>query len=72
MELPNDVVVHNEQLGLKGVPAVLLEISSNGYYELNVRVGENTHRVLLPIASTRITAQAAEVAVGGVAVEVER
>lgn len=72
MELPNEVMVHNEQLGLKGASGVLLQISPEGYYELNVRFGERVHRVLLPIASTRITAQAAEVTVEGAAMEIER
>ena len=72
MEVPTEVMVHNEQLGLKGAQAVLLQISSDGYYELNIRFGERTHRVLLPIASTRVTAQAAEETVAGEAMEIER
>ena len=72
MEVPSEVMVHNEQLGLKGASAVLLQISPDGYYELNVQFGERLHRVLLPIASTRVTAKEAEATVEGLAMEIER
>jgi hypothetical protein len=72
MELPAEVMVHNEQLSMKGTRAVLIQIHPGGYYELNVRFGERTHRVLLPISATAVTARDPEPAVEGVAVEIER
>jgi hypothetical protein len=72
MEVPAEVLVHNETLGMKGAKATLLEISSHGYYEANVRFGERLHRVLLPIARTVLIAQDAEVTVPGEAIEIER
>jgi hypothetical protein len=65
-------MVHNEQLGMKGTRAVLIQIHPGGYYELNVKFGERTHRVLLPIGTTAVTARNPEPAVEGVAVEIER
>ena len=61
MELPTGVLIHNELLGVKGSRGDLLNISSHGYYEVNLKFGEKTHRVLLPIESTVIIAQEAEV-----------
>lgn len=52
MELPAEVLIHNELLGMKGSRGMLLQVSSHGYYELNCRFGEKSHRVLLPISST--------------------
>lgn len=72
MELPAEVMVHNEQLGMKGTRAVLIQIHAGGYYELNVKFGERTHRVLLPIGTTAVTAREPEPAVEGVAEEIER
>jgi hypothetical protein len=72
MELPAEVMVHNEQLGMKGTRAVLLQIHPGGYYELNVKFGERTHRVLLPIPTTAVTAREPEPAAEGMAVEIER
>jgi hypothetical protein len=72
MELPAEVMVHNEQLGLKGAAGTLLQISADGYYELNVKFGERTHRVLLPIASTRVTAREPEPVAEAGLEEIER
>jgi len=52
MELPSEVLIHNDVLGLKGTSGTLLGIVENGYYEVNLRFGGNVHRVLLPIART--------------------
>jgi hypothetical protein len=72
MEVPNEVGVHNELLGLKGSPATLIRIAGEGYYEINLRLANNnTHRVLLPVATTVLIAARPEVAVGD-QVEVER
>lgn len=70
MEVPSEVLVHNQVVGLKGVPGRLLGISEQGYYELNVSFGSNVHRVLLPIGGTALIARDAEPpAVEGVEIE---
>ncbi len=61
MELPIQVLIHNEILGIKGSRADLLSISPHGYYEVNLQFGQNVHRVLLPIAETVVIGQEAEV-----------
>ena len=72
MELPSDVLIHNQVLGLKGTRGVLLQVSADGYYELNCPFGENTHRVRLPIQSTVLIAAEPEEAITGEDIEVER
>jgi len=72
MELPAEVRVHNELLGLKGASARLLQVSSDGYYELRLSFGENQHRVLLPVATTVVIAAQPETQTEGVVSEVER
>ncbi|MFQ5527771.1 MAG: hypothetical protein ACE5GX_16125 [Thermoanaerobaculia bacterium] len=71
MELPIKVLIHNDLLGLKGSRGDLLNISPHGYYEVNLKFGENVHRVLLPIESTVVIGQEAEVAADE-RIEVER
>ena len=71
MEIPADVQIHNETLGLKGARARLLQISPLGYYEATCAFGERFHRVLLPIAATVIIAAVAEPLVAP-GVDVER
>jgi hypothetical protein len=71
MEVPNEVLIHNELLGLKGSRAALLRIAPEGYYEVNLRFGNNTHRVLLPMIGTILIAAEPEPQVGD-QVEVER
>lgn len=51
MELPAEVLIHNQILGLKGGKGVLIRIAE-GYYELNLQFGERSHRVFLPIDAT--------------------
>ena len=60
MELPAEVLIHNEVLGLKGSRGDLLRISPEGYYEVNLAFGERIHRVLLPIESTVVIQREAE------------
>ena len=60
MELPSDVLIHNELLGLKGGRGSLIRVASEGYYEVNLVFGQNQHRVLLPIHSTVVIHQEAE------------
>jgi hypothetical protein len=71
MEVPNEVLIHNDLLGLKGSRATLIRIAPEGYYELNLRFGANTHRVLMPLQGTVVIAAEAEPTVGE-SVEVER
>jgi hypothetical protein len=37
---------------VKGGKGVLLQISSDGYYEVNLAFGDKVHRTLLPIEGT--------------------
>ena len=60
MELPAEVMIHNEQLGLKGHRGTLVRVSSEGYFEVNCQFGERLHRTLLPIQSTVLIARAPE------------
>jgi hypothetical protein len=71
MEIPADVLVHNETVNLKGASARLLRVH-DGYYELNVQFGGNVHRVLLPVARTVVIQKEPEPDVGSDAVEIER
>ena len=52
MDLPAEVQVHNELVGLKGGKATLVAVSPHGFYEVNLTFGENIHRVLLPVQAT--------------------
>jgi hypothetical protein len=52
MELHTEVLIHNETLGVKGGKGVLLQISQDGYYEVNCVFGERLHRTLFPIFGT--------------------
>ena len=56
MEVPTEVLVHNELLGVKGARGRLLTIGREGYYEINLAFGERVHRVLFPIQETVVIA----------------
>jgi hypothetical protein len=56
MELPADVLIHNETLGVKGGRGTLIQITE-AYYEVNCQFGERLHRTLFPIQSTVLIAQ---------------
>ena len=60
MDLPNEVLIHNEILGIKGGKGSLVAISPHGYYEANLSFGPKSHRVLLPIDSTVIISREPE------------
>ncbi len=60
MDLPAEVLLHNELLGIKGGKGSLVAVSQNGYYEVKCLFGGNTHRVLLPIQNTVIIFQTPE------------
>ena len=72
MELPAEVLIHNEQLGMKGAPGRLVAVSPHGYYEANCAFGDKVHRVMLPIHSTVLIAREAEEPPAVDALEVER
>jgi hypothetical protein len=60
MELGTEVLIHNQQLGLKGAAGTLLQIGSDGFYEVKCSFGDSVHRVLLPIQGTIIIAREPE------------
>jgi len=61
MALPAEVRNYNELLGLKGSRGVMVAVSPHGFFEAKLKFGENTHRVLLPVATTVIIFREAEV-----------
>lgn len=71
MEVPAEVMIHNELVGMKGAKGRLLTVSPHGYYEVNVRFGARLHRVLLPVASTVLIWQQPEETVEGEGEEFE-
>lgn len=60
MEVPTEVLIHNETLGMKGGRGRLLQVSPHGFYEVNIKFGERLHRVLLPIGGTVLISQSPE------------
>ncbi|HEX9943320.1 MAG TPA: hypothetical protein VGG03_14965 [Thermoanaerobaculia bacterium] len=52
MELHTEVLIHNDNLGVKGGGGVLLQVSGDGYYEVNCVFGDRVHRTLFPIQGT--------------------
>lgn len=52
MEMPAEVLIHSELMGLKGNRGTLLSVSREGYYEVNLKFGDKIHRVMLPVART--------------------
>lgn len=52
MELPAEVLIHNELLQVKGGRGTLLQVNPDGYYEVNLTFGERIHRTLFPIQGT--------------------
>ena len=72
MELPAEVKIHNDQLGMKGRDGRLIAIHPEGYYEITATLGEREHRLLLPIDSTILIASEAEEEWDAHQVDVER
>ena len=60
MELPVEVKIHNETLGMKGRDGRLIAIHPEGFYELIAALGDSEHRLLMPIGSTVLIASDAE------------
>jgi hypothetical protein len=60
MELPAEVLIHNETMNFKGITGTLITISPEGYYEINTLFGEHLHRTLFPIQGTVLIAREPE------------
>jgi hypothetical protein len=60
MELPAEVLIHNELLGVKGGKGVLIQVNAEGYYEVNCYFGERMHRTLFPVQGTVLIAREPE------------
>jgi hypothetical protein len=56
MDIPMKVLITCPVAELKQHRGTLIAISPQGYYEINVAYGANTHAMLLPIDSTVVTA----------------
>lgn len=54
MDLPSDVQISNDQLGIKNHKGTLVSISPHGYFELRLGFNNRQHKVLLPIQNTAI------------------
>ncbi len=54
MDLPADIQLHSELLGIKGGKGTLVAINPHGYYEVHCKFGDNLHKVMLPIQNTVI------------------
>ena len=54
MDLPAEIRIHNDLLGIKGGKGTLVAVSPQGFYEAKCTFGDKTHRVLFPIQSTVI------------------
>jgi hypothetical protein len=73
MELPVKVLIHNEQLGLKGSGGTLIQIYPEGFYLISTTFGSKLHKIHLSIEQTvLIHEQAEEAAVEGEEIEIER
>jgi len=60
MELPAEVLIHNETLGVKGARAILIQINPAGFYEVNCFFGERAHRTYMPISGTVVISREPE------------
>lgn len=72
MELPSEVLIHNDILGVKGGRGTLLQIHAVGYYEVNCQFGDRMHRTLFPIQGTVMIAREPEPVIGAQDLEIER
>lgn len=54
MDLPAEVQISNELIGMKGGKATLVAINKEGFYELRIAFNGRPHKVLLPTASTAV------------------
>ena len=60
MELPAEVLIHNETLGVKGAKGILIQVNDAGYYEVNCFFGERAHRTYFPVQGTVLIAREPE------------
>ena len=56
MDLQSHVRVYNEALGVKGAKGKLLQIHSDGFYEIALEVKERLFQAYLPINGTVLLA----------------
>ncbi|MEM1177540.1 MAG: hypothetical protein AAGM22_04295 [Acidobacteriota bacterium] len=52
MDLPAEVQITNEELGIKNGKGTLVAISPHGFYELRLSFNNRQHKVLVPISRT--------------------
>ena len=69
MDEQSHVRVYNEALGVKGAKGKLLQIHSDGYYEIALEVKEHFYQALVPINSTVLLAAEPIVANESIAVD---
>ena len=60
MELPSNVLVYSQILGLSGTAGTLVDIRPEGCFELRLTSQGKLHAVLLPISQTGIVFAEAE------------
>lgn len=56
MDIPMKVYVTCPMAEMKQSTGTLIAVSPQGYYELHLTYGANTHTVLLPVAGTSLVA----------------
>ena len=69
MDLQSHVRVYNEALGVKGAKGKLLQIHSEGFYEIALEVKERLYEAYLPVSGTVLLAAEAIVEVESLDVE---
>jgi hypothetical protein len=69
MDLQSHVRVYNEALGVKGAKGKLLQIHSDGYYEIALEVKERFYQAFVPINATVLLAAEPLVETESVAVD---
>jgi len=73
MELPVSILIHNEQLGLKGAAGTLIQICPEGFYVVSTFFGSKVHKVHLPISETVLIHETPEEdTLAGESIEIER
>ncbi len=56
MDIPMKVYVTCPMADMKQVPGTLIAVSAQGFFEVHVAYGSNTHTVLLPVEGTVLVA----------------
>lgn len=69
MDPQSNIRVYNDALGVKGAKGKLLQIHSDGYYEVALEVKERYYQALLPINGTVLLAAEPIVETETIAVE---